>query len=112
MSVAVRLLDDGAWLSVNDERRVAVGELWQLADPTICDCDPADFTVEGFTDCHVVGRTITVTCYGTCILCGTADTTRGVPVGRVVRGKFYDRAREHTVLAPIARTRSAPRHRS
>ncbi|ERH01778.1 MAG: hypothetical protein J07HN6_01336, partial [Halonotius sp. J07HN6] len=30
MSVALRILDDGAWLSVNDQRRVSVSELWRL----------------------------------------------------------------------------------
>ncbi len=102
MSVAVRLLDDGAWVSVNDERRVAVGELWRVADPAFCACRPTEFAVEGFTDCGVAGRTITVTSYGTCIRCGTADTTSGVPVGRVRRGSFRGLARETTVLVPYA----------
>lgn len=107
MPVAVRLLDDGAWVSVNDERRVAVGELWRVADPTFCACDPTEFAVEGFTDCGISGRTITVTTYGTCIQCGTADTSTAVPVGRVHRGTFHDLARETSVLVPRS-TRVAP----
>lgn len=109
VAVALRLLDDGAWLSVNDERRVSVGELWRLDDPAYCDCALTEFAVEGFTDCRVVGRTVTVTAYGTCILCGTADTTTGVPVGRVRRGSFHDLDRETAVLAPHRAARS-PRH--
>ncbi|MFB6194405.1 MAG: hypothetical protein ABEI75_05005 [Halobaculum sp.] len=112
MTVAVRLLDDGAWLSVNDERRVAVGELWRLDDPDYCPCRLTEFAVEGFTDCRAVGRTVTVTAYGTCILCGTADTTRAVPVGRVRRGSFHDIARETGVLTPLDRDHSPPSPRS
>lgn len=101
VTVALRLLDDGAWLSVNDTRRVAVGELWRLADPAYCGCRPTEFAVEGFTDCGVVGRTVTVTAYGTCIACGTAETTTAVPVGRVHRGSFRPFARESAVLVPL-----------
>lgn len=100
VAIPVRLLDDGAWLSVNDERRVAVGELWRVSDPSFCDCHPTEFAVEGFTDCGVAGRTVTVTTYGTCIRCGTADTTSGVPVGRVRRGTFHGTDRENAVLVP------------
>ena len=97
MSVALRVLDDGAWVSVNDERRVSVSELWRVAgDDTgggdgtdgVCGCDCADFVVEGFTDVGADGRTVTADVYGQCIRCGDAATVPGVPVGRVVDGEF------------------------
>lgn len=92
MSVALRVLDDGAWVSVNDERRVSVSELWRLADA--CGCDSADFVVEGFTDVGVDGRTVTADVYGQCIRCGEASTVPGVPVGRMVDGGFRSVAGE------------------
>lgn len=90
MSVALRVLDDGAWVSVNDERRVSVGELWRVAgarDDGVCGCDCADFVVEGFTDVGVDGRTVAADVYGQCIRCGTAVNVDGIPVGRVVDGE-------------------------
>ena len=86
---------------MNDSRRVAVGELWHLSDPTYCACRPTEFAVEGSTDCSAGGRTITVTAYGTCIACGTADTATAVPVGRVHRGSFRPFDRESAVLVPL-----------
>lgn len=86
MSVALRILDDGAWVSVNDERRVSVSELWRVADA--CGCACADFVVEGFTDVRVDGRTVTADVYGQCIRCGEASSVLGVPVGRLVDGAF------------------------
>ena len=86
MSVALRVLDDGAWISVNDQRRVSVSELWRVADA--CACDSADFVVEGFTDVGAVGRTITADVYGQCIRCGEAASVSGLPAGRVVDGSF------------------------
>lgn len=96
MSVALRVLDDGAWVSVNDERRVSVSELWRVAggDDPVCACECADYVVEGFTDVGVDGRTVTADVYGQCIRCGQAATVRGLPVGRIVDGEFRSVAGE------------------
>ncbi|WP_284014665.1 hypothetical protein [Halobaculum litoreum] len=91
MGVALRVLDDGAWVSVNDERRVSVSELWRVAgagDGRVCACDCADFVVEGFTDVGADGRTVTADVYGQCIRCGETASVAGLPVGRVVDGTF------------------------
>ncbi|MFB6126117.1 MAG: hypothetical protein ABEJ79_02295 [Halolamina sp.] len=101
MPVALRLLDDGAWVSVNDERRVAVGELWRVDDPEACACRRPDFAVEGFVDCGVADRHVTATAYGTCIACGSSLTVAGVPVGRIVEGEFRSLAREELLLRPV-----------
>ena len=86
MAVSLRTLDDGAWVSLDDERRVGASELWYVAD--VCDCDVADFVVEGITDVAVDGRTVAAETYGTCIECGRSTTTDPVPVGRLVDGAF------------------------
>lgn len=88
MSVALRVLDDGAWVSVNDERRVSVSELWRVGDPEACACECADYVVEGFTDVGADGRTVTADVYGQCIRCGQAASVPGLPVGRIVDGEF------------------------
>lgn len=99
MSVALRLLDDGAWVSVNDQRQVSVSELWRFPDPEFCDCEMPDLVVEGFVDVGVDGRTVETRVYGQCIVCGTKSTTGWLPVGRIVDGEFVDLDRE-SVLCP------------
>lgn len=99
MSVALRLLDDGAWVSVNDQRQVSVSELWRFPDPEFCDCEMPDLVVEGFVDVGVDGRTVKTRVYGQCIVCGTKSTTGWLPVGRIVDGEFVDLDRE-SVLCP------------
>lgn len=91
MSVSLRVLDDGAWVSVNDQRQVAVSELWRLADG-FCDCDVPDVVVEGFLDVAADGRTVTARVYGRCIVCGASGTTGWLPVGRVRDGTFRELA--------------------
>lgn len=93
MSVALRILDDGAWISVNDERRVSVSELWRLTGE-FCDCDQTDFVVENFLEVGVDGRDVGVRVYGQCIACGAAGTTDWRPVGRILDGEFRDYERE------------------
>ncbi|QZX98539.1 hypothetical protein [Halobaculum rubrum] len=87
MSVAIRVLDDGAWVSVDDERRVGVSEPWRVGGDA-CACECADYVVEGFTDVGADGRTVTADVYGQCIRCGQAASVLGVPVGRIVDGEF------------------------
>ena len=94
MTTRLRVLDDGAWLSVDDTRRVSVSELWRLDAPDFCECDLADLVVENFLSAGVDGRTVTVRVYGQCIVCGTKSTVEWVPVGRIVGGEFADIDRE------------------
>jgi len=95
VSVAIRVLDDGAWVSVDDERRVSVSELWRVGgDVCACSDDLADFVVEGFTAVGADGRTVTADVYGQCIRCGADATVRTIPVGRVVDGEFRSLAGE------------------
>jgi len=99
MTTRLRVLDDGAWLSVDDTRRVSVSELWRLDAPAFCECDLADLVVENFLDVGVDGRTVTARVYGQCIVCGTKSTVEWVPVGRILDGEFVDIDREG-VLEP------------
>lgn len=115
MTAALRVLDDGAWLSVADSRVVGVGELWRV--PDFCDCNLADLVVEGFTEVGVDGRTVEVRAYGTCIRCNADGGTDWLPVGRLVdrdtprpeageRGIFHELARS----APAAGAGSRGAH--
>ncbi|XVH32669.1 hypothetical protein ACNS7O_05645 [Haloferacaceae archaeon DSL9] len=108
MSVALRILDDGAWLSVNDERRVSVSELWRLDDPEFCGCRLPDLVVEGFLEPGVSGRTVAVRVYGQCIACGETGTTPWIPVGRIRDGEFHDIDRQ-SVLRPSSPRRGTVR---
>lgn len=99
MSVALRILDDGAWISVNDQRRVSVSELWRFPDTQFCSCTLPDLVVEGFVEVGVDGSTVEARVYGQCIACGTGGTTDWLPVGRVVDGTFRGVDRE-SVLRP------------
>lgn len=103
MAVALRILDDGAWISVNDHREVSVSELWRFVDPTFCACTLPDMVVENFIEVGVDGRTVEVRVYGQCIACGEKSTTEWLPVGRIVDGEFRDIDRE-SVLAPTGVT--------
>ncbi|WP_049985322.1 hypothetical protein [Halobellus rufus] len=94
MTTRLRILDDGAWLSVDDTRRVSVSELWRLESADFCECDLADLVVENLLETGVEGRTVQVRAYGQCIACGAKSTTGWVPVGRVVDGEFVDIDRE------------------
>jgi hypothetical protein len=98
VSVSLRILDDGAWVSVNDSRAVSVSELWRPADGGFCSCDLPDLVVEGFVETGVDGRTVEARVYGQCIACGRAGTTDWVPVGRVLDGEFRDLDRESAIV--------------
>lgn len=86
MTVSLRTLDDGAWVSVNDERRAGTSELWYVRG--ICGCAIADFVVEGITDVSVDGRTVAAETYGRCIRCGSATSTGPIPIGRIRKGSY------------------------
>ena len=101
VSVALRILDDGAWLSVNDQRRVSVSELWRLHAPEFCDCPLVDFITEGFTAVSADGRDVAVTTYGKCIACGESGVPGKLPVGYIQAGEYRNYDREHAVLEPI-----------
>jgi len=84
MTTDVHQLDDGAWISVNDERRINVSDLWLLARHDICDCEMADFLVEGFAEVGVEHPDIQARVAGRCITCGTEGVTDWLTVGRVI----------------------------
>jgi hypothetical protein len=102
MSVALRILDDGAWVSVNDDRRVSVSELWRFDDPDFCGCALPDLVVENFQQVGVDGRTVEARVYGQCIECGTKGETPWLPVGRIVDGAYRDLDRESVLRPPRA----------
>jgi hypothetical protein len=102
MSVALRILDDGAWISVNDERRVSVSELWRFHGPEFCACALPDLVVENFQQVGVDGPTVEVRVYGQCIACGEKAITPWLPVGRIVGGEYRDIDRESVLLSTHA----------
>ena len=107
MSVALRILDDGAWISANDQREVSVSELWRFGDADWCACRLPDLVVEGFLEVGVDGRTVETRVYGQCIACGEKGTTDWLPVGRVIDGEFVDVDRQ-SVLRPVDRSARPP----
>lgn len=102
--VPIRGYDDGAWLSVNDERRLGSGALWRVEDPEFCGCEPTDLSVESVVDFGVDGRTVAVRAYGTCIACGDDGVTGWLPVGRVRDGEWAPIDRSG-LLAPTGAVR-------
>ena len=94
VSTRLRVLDDGAWISVDDSRAVRVGELWRLDSPDFCACAPTDLVVENFQEVGIDGRTVETRIYGQCIACGETGITGWLPVGAVRDGEFLlvDRA--------------------
>lgn len=114
MAVSLRILDDGAWLSVGDSRRIGVGEMWRVRN--FCDCSLADLVVEGFTDVGVDGRTVEIRAYGTCIACSEEGTTGWLPVGRTLGAGTESTADTESTgegaqprqFGPLARTDNTP----
>jgi hypothetical protein len=89
---SVHQLDDGAWLSVDDERQVSVSQLWLLADDEFCDCRLTDFLAEGFVEVGVDHPDVEARLAGRCIQCGREGITDWLVMGRVVDpadGTFY-----------------------
>jgi len=93
VTTRLRVLDDGAWISVDDSREVPVSELWRLNAPDFCQCTLADMVVENFQSVGVDGPTVEVRCYGQCIACGETGITDWIPVGRIDGGEFLELAR-------------------
>lgn len=92
MTIAVRTLDDGAWISVNDSRQVSVSDVWTLSQGVFCDCEPAYVLLEAFVDVGVDGSVVVADAVGQCLECGVRDSIDRLPVGRMVDGDFcpYD----------------------
>ena len=90
MTTRLRVLDDGAWISVNDSREVRVSELWRLDAPDLCECALADVVVENFQSVGVDGPTVEARVYGQCIACGATGITGWVPIGRIRGGEFVE----------------------
>jgi hypothetical protein len=90
VTTRLRVLDDGAWISVNDSREVRVSELWRLDAPDLCECALADVVVENFQSVGVDGPTVEARVYGQCIACGATGITGWVPIGRVRGGEFVE----------------------
>ena len=103
MTTRLRVLDDGAWISVDDSREVRVSELWRLNAPDFCQCALADLVVENFQTVGVDGPTVEAKVYGQCIACGETGVTGWVPVGRVHEGAFTELARA-AVRSPQGRS--------
>lgn len=100
MTIALRTLDDGAWISVNDSREVGVSDVWTLANGRFCDCEPAHVLLEGFYDVGVDGPTVVVGAVGRCLDCGERDSIERLPVGRIVEGRFSPYGPEAVQSAP------------
>ncbi|QLK26580.1 hypothetical protein HYG81_02900 [Natrinema zhouii] len=92
MTIAVRTLDDAAWISVNDSRQVSVSDVWTLSRGVFCDCEPAYVLLKAFVDVGVDGPIVVADAIGQCLDCGTRDSIDRLPVGRIVDGDFrpYD----------------------
>ncbi|WP_198530050.1 hypothetical protein [Halorubrum aethiopicum] len=90
MTTRLRVLDDGAWISVDDHREIRVSELWRLDAPGFCGCDLADLVVENFQEVGVDGSRVETRVYGQCIECGETGVTDWLPVGRVRGGEFVE----------------------
>jgi len=93
MTTRLRVLDDGAWISVDDSREVRVSELWRLDAPDFCRCALADLIVENFQSVGVDGATVEARVYGQCIGCGETGVTYWIRVRRVTGGEFVEIAR-------------------
>jgi hypothetical protein len=88
MTIRVRTLDDGAWISVNDSRAVGVSDIWPLATTEFCDCQTTQLLLEAFYDVGVADGWIVADGVGQCIDCGTSGPIGQLAVGRIVDGSF------------------------
>lgn len=99
MDVPVRILDDGAWISVDDSRQVGVSDLWRLSEHEFCECETADVLLEAFFEVRPNGDRIETRAVGHCITCGERGSMGWLTIGRVEDGAFVpaDPSREHRV---------------
>lgn len=99
MDVPVRILDDGAWISVDDSREVGVSDLWRLSDHEFCGCETADVLLEAFFEVRPNGDAVEVRAVGHCITCGERGSMGWLTIGRVENGRFVpsDPSREHRI---------------
>jgi hypothetical protein len=88
MATQLRVLDDGAWVSVDNERRVPTSDVWRFAATAFCSCTTAFVLLEAFTRVGVAGREVVVDGIGRCVDCGEKHSFTGLGVGRVVDGSF------------------------
>ncbi|WP_323677879.1 hypothetical protein [Halorubellus sp. PRR65] len=88
MVTELRVLDDGAWVSVDNERRVPTSDIWRFAVTEFCSCTTAFVLLEAFTRVGVAGREVTVDGVGRCVDCGEKHAFSGLGVGRVLDGSF------------------------
>ncbi len=102
MPIALRTLDDGAWISVNDSRQVSVSDVWTLSRGVFCSCEPAYVLLEGFVDVGVDGSIVTADAVGQCLDCGTRDSIDRLPIGRIVDGEFepYEPESVQSIVEP------------
>ena len=84
MATSIHQLDDGAWLSVDDDRQLNVSDLWWLARHDFCSCEMADFLAEGFVEIGVDHPDIEGRIAGQCIECGASGVSDWLTLGRVV----------------------------
>ncbi|WP_435334662.1 hypothetical protein [Haloarchaeobius sp. TZWWS8] len=102
MATQLRVLDDGAWISVNNRRQVPNSDIWPLAVTDFCECETAHVVLEAFTDVGVDRDQVEVRAVGQCIDCGTDGFVDWLPVGRVRDGEFspFDPSRVRATLEP------------
>lgn len=100
MATRVRLLDDAAWVSVNDTRVAGVSEVWPVAD-AFCSCALTWLGVEAFVEVGVIGRRVDARSHGHCVVCGESGTTNWLSVGRVTDDGFRS-------IVGVRRSRQSP----
>jgi hypothetical protein len=88
MDVSVRVLDDGAWISIGGSREVGVSEIWRLDEHELCGCETADVLLEGFFDARMRGDGVEARPVGRCIACGTQGSLGWLTVGHLDGGEF------------------------
>jgi hypothetical protein len=81
MDVPVRVLDDGAWISVGDSREVGVSEIWRVEEHEFCGCGAADLLLKAFFDVRVRGDRVEARPVGRCIACDTRGALGWLTVG-------------------------------
>lgn len=86
VSTSLRLVDRGAWLSVNGTRELGISDLWRFTGTEFCDCEVTDFLAEGFSELGVHSDSVEARLAGRCIQCGATGTTEWVTLGNIVDG--------------------------